>query len=105
MVASVTEKPLLRSSLGMSQILSSVTDSVFAGGSIAKNSNNNLPPFLRMVEDGRIDDVRLMLQIDKSVAAQERDNEGRTAMERMPADVNKRSIAQKQIIDLLNLYQ
>ncbi len=61
-------------------------------------------PLMRMAEAGRVNDVRMTLEMDKQ-QAQERDSEGRTTMDRLKLiPLQERTMQHKQIMDLLIVY-
>jgi TATA-box binding protein (TBP) (component of TFIID and TFIIIB) len=94
----VREKPVVDPTDAFASVVSNIH---FAKKNSTPASLDRTPPFIRIALSGRVDDVLLLLQINKN-HAYERDEQGRTALDRLRLiPSNEMTQEHKTIIDML----
>jgi TATA-box binding protein (TBP) (component of TFIID and TFIIIB) len=107
--AKMLQRPEMKPSDAIASVLantlasSSAASSVPGGVKRARLAGGT--PLMRMAESGRVNDVRMTLEMDKS-QANEMDEDGRTPLDRLKLiPPQERTLQHKQIMELLNVYR
>lgn len=98
-------RPELKPTEAIASVLAGIATPAVASAPLKKARLPGGTPLMRMAEAGRVNDVRMTLEMD-SAQAEERDGEGRTTMERLKLiPIQERTLQHKQIMDLLAVYR